>query len=31
MLEVDSSLRFDITPIPQEGAGMFYKPMHDAW
>ncbi|PCH36605.1 cysteine proteinase [Wolfiporia cocos MD-104 SS10] len=30
-LRVESSLAFDLTPIPQEGAGMFSKVFRDAW
>lgn len=30
-LRIESSLRFDLTPIPQEGAGMFNKVIRDAW
>ncbi|KAJ3553680.1 hypothetical protein NM688_g3481 [Phlebia brevispora] len=30
-LEIDSSLRFEMTPIDQEGAGMFTKIIQDSW
>ncbi|OSX61790.1 hypothetical protein POSPLADRAFT_1144115 [Postia placenta MAD-698-R-SB12] len=30
-LHVESPLRFELTPIPQEGAGMFSKVIRDAW
>lgn len=31
LMEVESSLRFDITPIPHEDAGMFSKIVNDSW
>ncbi|EPT00398.1 hypothetical protein FOMPIDRAFT_1122801, partial [Fomitopsis schrenkii] len=30
-LRIESQLRFDLTPIPQEGAGMFSKVVRGAW
>jgi len=30
-LRVESPLRFELTPIPQEGAGLFSKVVRDAW
>ena len=31
ILQVESSLRFDLTPIPQEGSGMFSKVIRGEW